>query len=90
LGVTQSWVNRSFPQAGVLCSPREAGPVAPYDFGEVIAEDVGLGSNVTILCGVTIGEDALVGAASTLMHDVPPASLVLGYPARVVGPRPPG
>jgi len=47
-----------------------------------------IGANATIICGVTIGEAAMVGAGATVTRDVPPDTLVLGSPARVVGPRP--
>lgn len=43
-----------------------------------------IGSNVTILCGVTIGENALVGAGSVVTKDVPPNTIVVGNPARVL------
>lgn len=42
-----------------------------------------LGSNATILCGVTIGEGAIVGAGSVVTRDVPPRAIVVGNPARV-------
>lgn len=44
-----------------------------------------IGANVTIVCGVTIGEYALVGAGSVVTKDVPPYALVYGNPARVRG-----
>ncbi len=47
-----------------------------------------IGANATIVCGVTIGENAMVGANSTVTRDVPPDSLAVGTPARVVGNRP--
>jgi acetyltransferase-like isoleucine patch superfamily enzyme len=47
-----------------------------------------IGANATILCGVTIGEGALVGAGTTVTRDVPPHTLVLGNPGRVKGPWP--
>jgi acetyltransferase-like isoleucine patch superfamily enzyme len=47
-----------------------------------------IGANATIVCGVTVGEGAMVGAGATVTHDVPPDSLVVGNPARLVGPRP--
>ena len=43
-----------------------------------------IGSNATILCGVTIGEGALVGAGSVVTHDVPPGTTVAGNPARPI------
>lgn len=43
-----------------------------------------IGSNATILCGVTIGEEAIVGAGSVVTHDVPPRAIVAGNPARVI------
>ena len=44
-----------------------------------------IGSNATILCGVTIGREALVGAGSVVTHDVPEYAIVAGSPAQVVG-----
>ena len=44
-----------------------------------------IGANATIVCGVTIGEYALVGAGSVVTKDVPPYALVYGNPAKVHG-----
>jgi acetyltransferase-like isoleucine patch superfamily enzyme len=41
-----------------------------------------IGSNATILCGITIGENAIVGAGSVVVHDVPDGAVVAGNPAR--------
>lgn len=41
-----------------------------------------LGANCTIVCGVTIGEQAFIGAGSVVNRDVPPYALMLGVPAR--------
>lgn len=43
-----------------------------------------IGSNATILCGVTIGEDAIVGAGAVVTSDVPANSRVAGNPARII------
>jgi acetyltransferase-like isoleucine patch superfamily enzyme len=43
-----------------------------------------IGANSTILPGVEIGENSLVGAGSVVVHDVPPGAVVVGNPARVV------
>jgi acetyltransferase-like isoleucine patch superfamily enzyme len=44
-----------------------------------------LGSNVTVLAGVTIGERAVVGAGAVVTRDVPNFAVVAGVPARVMG-----
>jgi acetyltransferase-like isoleucine patch superfamily enzyme len=41
-----------------------------------------IGTSATILCGVTIGENAIVGAGSVVTHDVPDYAVVAGNPAR--------
>ena len=43
-----------------------------------------IGANATIVCGVTIGEYALIGAGSVVVRDVPPFALVVGNPARQI------
>jgi acetyltransferase-like isoleucine patch superfamily enzyme len=44
-----------------------------------------LGSNCTILCGITVGRGAIVAAGAVVTHDVPDFAIVAGVPARVVG-----
>ncbi|MBI5321105.1 acyltransferase [Bradyrhizobium sp.] len=50
----------------------------------VIGDKAWIGFNVSILKGVTIGEGAVVGACTVVTRDVPPDSVVVGNPARVV------
>ena len=44
-----------------------------------------IGSNATVLCGITIGEGAIVGAGAVVTKDVPDHAIVAGVPARVIG-----
>lgn len=50
----------------------------------VIKDDVWIGSNITILKGVVIGEAAVVAAGSVVTEDVPPFVIVAGNPAKIV------
>ena len=50
-----------------------------------IEDGVSIGANATIVCGVTIGEYAMVAAGSVVTHDIAPYTLVMGNPARAVG-----
>jgi acetyltransferase-like isoleucine patch superfamily enzyme len=50
----------------------------------VIQKGASIGSNATILCGVTVGEGAIVGAGSVVTKDVPPRTIVAGNPARII------
>jgi acetyltransferase-like isoleucine patch superfamily enzyme len=43
-----------------------------------------IGSNATILCGITIGENALVGAGAVVVKDVPNNAIVVGNPAKII------
>jgi len=49
-----------------------------------VERNVWIGAAAVILQGVTVGEDAVVGAGAVVSRDVPPATLVAGVPARVV------
>jgi len=51
----------------------------------IIERGASIGANATIVCGVKIGEFALVGAGAVVTKDVPPYALVVGNPARIIG-----
>ena len=51
----------------------------------LIKSGVTLGANCTIVCGVTIGEHAFIGAGAVVNRDVKPFALVVGNPARQIG-----
>jgi len=53
-----------------------------------IRRGASIGSGAIIMCGVTIGEDALVGAGAVVTHDVPAFAVVVGIPGRVVRETP--
>ena len=44
-----------------------------------------IGANATILCGITIGEYALVGSSAVVTKNVPAHALVIGNPGKIVG-----
>ena len=44
-----------------------------------------IGANATIICGVIIGENSIIGAGSVVTKDVPPNSIVAGNPAKAIG-----
>ncbi len=65
---------------------RRAGEPAPESTvaAVTIADGVWIGRRAMILKGVTLGENAIVGAGSIVLHDVPANTIVAGNPARVI------
>lgn len=49
-----------------------------------VAKGVSIGSGAVILCGVTLGEKALIGAGAVVTRDVPPGKVVAGVPAKIL------
>jgi len=50
----------------------------------LVKKSASIGSNATILCGLTIGEGAIVGAGSVVTHDIPDWTIAAGNPARII------
>lgn len=60
-------------------------PAAPEDWKETIVErNVKIGASVTILCGVRIGEGAVIGAGSVVTKNIPPGETWAGVPAKPI------
>lgn len=53
----------------------------------VVKKRAAIGTNATIMCGVTIGEGALVGAGAVVTKDVPADTIIVGNPARILRKR---
>ena len=49
-----------------------------------VKKSASIGANATIVCGVTIGEYALIGSGAVVTKDVPPYTLVMGNPAKII------
>jgi acetyltransferase-like isoleucine patch superfamily enzyme len=77
------FINDRYPRAAT-----DAGALqTPSDWEVVptlVRKGASIGSNATILCGVTVGEGAIVGAGSVVTKDVPARTIVAGNPAKVI------
>ncbi len=49
-----------------------------------VKQGASIGSGATLLCGITVGEKAMIGAGSVVTRDVPAFSVVAGNPARII------
>lgn len=83
IGHNVTFINDKFPRAanedGTLQT--EADWTCEETF---IEEGASLGSSVTVLCGVTIGKKAIIGAGSVVTKNVPEKAIVAGNPARII------
>ncbi len=60
----------------------------PFSFGKIIIEDdVWIGARAIILQGVTIGHGSVIWAGSVVVEDIPPYSIAVGNPAKVIKKR---
>ena len=53
----------------------------------LVKQGASIGSGAVLLCGITVGENAMIGAGSVVTKDVPAGATVAGNPARLVKPR---
>ena len=78
LGPNMVFTNDMNPRAAFRKSPDAFLPT-------LVQRGASIGANATIVCGVTIGQQAFVGAGSVVIRDVPAHALVVGNPARRIG-----
>ncbi len=50
----------------------------------LVKRGASIGSSATLMCGITVGERAIIGAGSVVTKDVPPETIVAGNPARIM------
>jgi UDP-2-acetamido-3-amino-2,3-dideoxy-glucuronate N-acetyltransferase len=77
------FTNDLFPRA----TNADGSPQTEADWKVVatrVKKGASIGSNATILCGITIGENALIGAGSVVTRNVPPNTVVAGVPAKMI------
>jgi lipopolysaccharide O-acetyltransferase len=71
---------------GAIHSGPDVAPFAraKYSLPIIIEDDVWLGEFVSVLPGVRIGRGSIIGTMTTVTHDIPPYSIAVGSPARVI------
>ena len=75
VGPSVTFTNDRFPRADMDRS---------QTWSTRVHDNASIGANATIVCGVEIGEGAMVGAGSVVIDDIPANTLVVGNPARIV------
>lgn len=83
IGHNVSFINDRYPRA----TSDTGAPQTEADWQvvkTVVKRGASIGTSSTILCGVTIGEFAIVGAGSVVTRNVPPRTIVAGNPARLL------
>jgi acetyltransferase-like isoleucine patch superfamily enzyme len=83
IGHNVSFINDKYPRA----TNGEHEPLSEVDWHVIptrVKRGASIGTSATILCGVTVGENATVGAGSVVTRDVPDYATVVGNPARLL------
>ena len=83
IGHNVTFINDKYPRSvnfdGSMQSESDWNVVETY-----VKKGASVGSSSTIMCGITIGENSIVGAGAVVTKDVPPNTVVAGVPAKVV------
>jgi acetyltransferase-like isoleucine patch superfamily enzyme len=83
VGHNVSFINDKYPRA----IADNGTPQTEADWAVIktlVKRGASIGTSSTILCGITIGENAVIGAGSVVTHDVPANAIVAGNPARMM------
>lgn len=83
IGHNVTFINDKFPRA----TTENGGMQTESDWKveeTFVKKGASIGSSATIMCGVTIGEKAIVGAGAVVTKDVPPNTVVGGVPAKII------
>jgi len=83
VGHNVSFINDKFPRA----TNKDGSMQTTEDWNleeTVVCEGASIGTSATILCGITIGSNSIVGAGSVVTKDVPPNVVVAGNPAKII------
>ena len=83
IGHNVTFINDKYPRAtntdGTMQSEKDWKVVKT-----LVKKGATIGSSATILCGVTVGENAVIGAGSVVTKDIPPNVIVAGVPAKII------
>ncbi|MGA8620640.1 MAG: acyltransferase [Candidatus Sulfotelmatobacter sp.] len=83
VGHNVSFINDKYPRA----TTDNGAPQSEADWAVIrtlVKRGASIGTGSTILCGITVGENAVIGAGSVVTHDVPANAIVAGNPARMM------
>ncbi len=82
IGHNVTFINDKYPRStnedGIMQNENDWKVIETF-----VKKGASIGSSSTIMCGVTIGENAIVGAGSVVTKNVPPNSIVAGVPAKI-------
>ena len=82
------FINDRYPKTTTASGTLENSEDWKHRFEQTVIEDrVSIGSNTTIMCGVTIGKGAAIGAGSVVVSDIPAGEVWVGNPARFLKTR---